>query len=234
MPFTPKNITKAHITAAINKINLDKPDLKPSIRWDVIIEGQPYPPKEVMRYAHQEMNSEFIWEYGGGEATNKWLKQFDFKIVDKADRNDPVLDLIERYKDHIRKSELKNELYKWRLVKTFQGRPNTKAIDFTQELTSINFGNLIYPVGITVIHHIVRERPEEFRQAFKHLFNEEFELSERISYFNQETLKIYRDIDPSSTYSHHQDERTMATYLAFYNSSKYAFYKDSFYQNTVS
>ena len=158
------------------------------------------------------------------------LKQFDFKIIDKSDKADPVLDLIERYKEHARKSQLKDELYKWRLVKTFNGRPNTSAGDFTQELTSINFANLIYPVGISVIHHIVKERPEEFREAFKDLFDEKIELSERVSYFNEQTLKIYRDVDPKNTYSHHQDERTMATYLAFHDSSKYAFYKDSFYQ----
>ena len=230
MAFEPKNITKDHILQGVAKIQEDQPELKPSTRWDVVINGENYPPKEIMRYAHQEMNGEFIWHYGGGEATNKWLKQFDFKIIDKSDKADPVLDLIERYKEHARKSELKDELYKWRLVKTFNGRPNTNASDFTQELTSINFGNLIYPVGISVIHHIVKERPEEFREAFKHLFDETIELSERVSYFNEQTLKIYRDIDPTNTYSHHQDERTMATYLAFHDSSKYAFYKDSFYQ----
>jgi len=230
MSFEPKNITKEHILMGVEKIQEEQPELKPSTRWDVVINEKNYPPKEIMRYAHQEMNGERIWEYGGGEATNKWLKKFDFKIIDKSDKGDPVLDLIERYKAHARKSQLKDELYKWRLVKTFNGRPDTNAKDFTQEITSINFGNLIYPVGISVIHHIVKERPEEFREAFKHLFNEEIELFERITYFNEQTLKIYRDIDPKNTYSHHQDERSMATYLAFHDSSKYAFYKDSFYQ----
>lgn len=230
MAFEPKKLTKKHILRGVEKIQREQPDLKPSTRWDVVINGENYPPKEIMRYAHQEMNGERIWEYGGGEATNKWLKQFDFKIIDKSDKGDPILNLIERYKEHARKSQLKDELYKWRLVKTFYGRPNTNAADFTQELTSINFGNLIYPVGISVIHHIVKERPEEFRKAFKHLFDEKIELLERVSYFNEQTLKIYRDIDPKNTYSHHQDERTMATYLAFHDSSKYAFYKDSFYQ----
>ncbi len=229
MSFEPKKITKDHILRGVERIQREHPELKPSTRWDVVINGENYPPKEIMRYAHYEMNGEFIWNYGGGEATNKWLKQFDFKVIDKLE-GDPVLDLIERYKEHARKSQLKGELYKWRLVKTFNGRPNTNASDFTQELTSINFGNLIYPVGISVIHHIVKERPEELRDSFKHLFNEDIELTERISYFDEQTLKIYRDIDPNTTYSHHQDERTIATYLAFHDSSKYAFYKDSFYQ----
>ncbi|MEX2568111.1 MAG: hypothetical protein WD431_19340 [Cyclobacteriaceae bacterium] len=151
-------------------------------------------------------------------------------MKDKSDKNDSVLDLISRYKEHVRKSRLKDELYKWWLVKTFDGRPNTYAQDFGKELTSINFENLIYPVGISVIYHIAKERPEDFRKAFQYLFNEEIDLAERISYFNKKTLEIYRDIDPQNEYSHHQDERTMATYLAFHDSSKYAFYKDSFYK----
>ena len=74
MSFEPKNITKDHILRGVAKIQEEQPDLKPSTRWDVIINGESYPPKEIMRYAHQEMNGEFVWNYGGGEATNKWFK----------------------------------------------------------------------------------------------------------------------------------------------------------------
>lgn len=230
MPFDPKNITKEHIVQAILQINQEKTELKPSTRWNVIIEGKAYPPKEVMRYAHEKMNGERMWEYGGGEATNKWLKKFGFEIVDKSDKNDPVLELVERYKAYIRKSEPKDELYKWRLIKTFNGRPNTSVPDFTTELTSINFSNLIYPLGIGVIRHIAKEKPEELRKEFVKLFDENEDLTIRISTFSNGTLKIYRDIDPQNKHFHHQDERTIATYLAFYDSLKYALYKDSFYQ----
>ncbi len=230
MPFDPKNITKEHIGQAISRINREKTELKPSTRWNVIIEGKAYPPKEVMRYAHEEMNGERMWEYGGGEATNKWLKKFGFDIIDKSDENDPVLELVERYKAYVKKSQPKDELYKWRLIKTFNRRPNTSVPDFTTELTSINFSNLIYPLGIGVIRHIAKEKPEELRKAFIKLFDENEDLTIRVNTFSNDTLKIYRDIDPQNKHIHHQDERTIATYLAFYDSLKYALYKDSFYQ----
>lgn len=230
MAFEPKKITKDHILAGVSKIQTEKPELKPSTRWDVVIDGDRYPPKEIMRYAHQEMNGERIWEYGGGDATNKWLSTHGFEIIDKSNPHDPVKDLIQRYKDHIRNSKLREELYKWRLIKTFNGRPNTNAKDFSEEIRSIDFSNMLYEMAGAVIKHVAKDSPEKLRNAFKHLFNEGIELAERITYFHEETLRIYREVDPTSTYSHHQDERTMATYLAYHDSSKYAFFKDSFYQ----
>lgn len=230
MPFEPEKITKEHILSGVQRIERVKPKLNRSTVWDVVINGKNYPPKEVMKYAHQEMNGELIWYNGGGEPTNKWLQQFDFLIVNKAGDADPILELIEQYKKHVQVTRLKEELYKWRLVKTFSGRPDVNASDFGNEITSIKFSNLIYPAGISVIHHIAKERPEELREEFKNLFNEEIELSKRVNQFSSQTLKIYRDIAPTNTYSHHQDERTIGTYLAFFNSNKYAFYKDSFYQ----
>lgn len=230
MPFNPKSITKEHIVQAISLINRENVELQPSTRWDVIIDGKAYPPKEVMRYAHQEMNGEHIWKYGGGEATNKWLKDFGYQIIDKSDHNDPILNLIEKYKTHLRKNQLNEEIYKWRLIERFNGRPDTSARDFTSEITSIDFKNLLYPMAIAVIQHIAKEQPEELRYAFINLFDETKDLKDRVNEFSKDTLKIYRDIDPKGTLNHHQDERSMATYLAFHDSSQYALYKDSFYR----
>ncbi|UCS93775.1 AAA family ATPase [Echinicola marina] len=228
MAFEPEKITKDHILKAIEKIKQEKLDLNPSTRWNVVINGQSFPPKEIMRYAHQEMNGEFLWTYGGGEATNKWLKQFDFKIVSKTENNDPVLGLIERYKEHALKSKLKDELYKWRLVKAFHGRPNPDSSDFTNEFLSINFANLIDgPRALASANLLAKNRPDDFCEAFKILFNEENKLEYRLSSFEKRCEAIHSEI---SHLPHRQDERTMATYLAFYDSSKYAFYKDSFYQ----
>ncbi len=41
---------------------------------DVVINGKTYLLKEVMRYAHQQMNGEKIWDITGGEPTNKYWK----------------------------------------------------------------------------------------------------------------------------------------------------------------
>ena len=44
-----------------------------------------YPPKEVMRYAHEEMNGQHIWQRSGVEPTNKVLKKLGFTITQMSD-----------------------------------------------------------------------------------------------------------------------------------------------------
>ncbi|MDO9510110.1 MAG: AAA family ATPase [Candidatus Magasanikbacteria bacterium] len=112
----------------------------------------------------------------------------------------------------------------------FKGRPNTEAANFSEEIKSVNFANLIYPIGQVVIKHIAYDRAEPYRDCFKVLFDEDRDLLERLKFFNEETLKIFRQIEPEEKFSHHQDERTMATFLTYHNPDKYTFYKHSFYQ----
>lgn len=137
--------------------------------------------------------------------------------------------IIERYKNIIRETHLKQELYKWEKVQQFQGRPNTDAIDFQQELKEIQFENLIYQLAKSVMLHIVREKETEYRLAMKKLFDENVAIAERIETFVKEVDFIYKMINNINTSSHH-DERTIATLLTYKYPEKYAFYKDSFYQ----
>ena len=73
-------------------------------------------------------------------------------------------------------------------------------------------------------------RTELYRDCFKALFDENVALLDRIKFFNEETLKIYRQLVPEERFSHHQDERTISTFLTYHNPNIYTFYKDSFYQ----
>lgn len=228
MAFKPNEIAKEHVLKAIEKIEAENIALIPPTRWEVEINGKNYPPKEVMRYAHQQMNGEKVWNYGGGEGTNKYLKKMAFPIIDTHD--DPIKDIIRKYKNYVREGGLKDEIYKWNLLAQFKGRPNTKAINFYEEIKTINFANLIYPVGQAVVKHLAQARTEPYRDCFKVLFDEDMPLLVRIKYFNDETLKVYREIVPEEKFSHHQDERTMATFLTYHNPDKYTFYKHSFYQ----
>lgn len=228
MAFKPGEITREHVLKAIEKIEAENIVLIPPTRWEVEINGKKYPPKEIMRYAHQQMNGEKTWNYGGGEGTNKYLKKMLFPIIDTHD--DPIKEIIRKYKNYVREGGLKDEIYKWNLLNQFKGRPNTQAIDFNEEIKTINFANLIYPVGQAVVKHLAKARTEPYRDFFKVLFDEDKPLLERIKYFDDETLKIYREIVPEEKFSHHQDERTMATFLTYHNPNKYTFYKHSFYQ----
>lgn len=85
MPFNPDKITKADVLKAVEIIERDGYDLRTSTGYDVIINGKPYPPKEIMRYAHEVATGEFMWNLGGGEPTNKYLKRLGFEIGEKKE-----------------------------------------------------------------------------------------------------------------------------------------------------
>lgn len=87
MAFEPDKITKQHILDAVKKIDSETISLEPSTRFDVIVNGKAYPPKEVMRYAHELMNGERIWERSGGEPTNKYFTELGFEIKSKSRTN---------------------------------------------------------------------------------------------------------------------------------------------------
>jgi len=144
--------------------------------------------------------------------------------------NDQELkNIIVKYKSLIQQSQLKDELYKWKHLKNFKGRPDTNAIDFAKEYKEIDYGNLMYQLAKAVGNHICRENPEEFRKLFQSLFDESKSLNDRIKNFNTDSLSLYRSIGGEK--GHHQDERTIATYLTYHNPEKYTFYKSSFYIN---
>jgi 5-methylcytosine-specific restriction protein B len=231
----PKNITEEHVLQAIQDIDENgiKYPLTKSKKYDLVYNGKTYPPKYTISIANQFANGKYLThkEFNTYQA-QAYLKNLSPNFVIQEKGNDPIAELIEKYKKHIRANGLKDEIYKWKLLAQFQGRPDITKADFTEELKSINFANLVYPVGIAVIHHIALERAEPYRECFKVLFNEEKPLSERVKYFNEETLKIYRELVPEEKFSHHQDERTIATFLTYHNPERYSFYKDSFYQKS--
>jgi 5-methylcytosine-specific restriction protein B len=226
MAFLPNNITKEHVLKAIEKIEFENRKLFKPTRWQVIINNKSYPPKEVMKYAHEQMNGEALWNYGGGEGTNRYLKKFGFEMIDMQE--DSIQKLIENYKTHIKETHLNDEKYKWQLLSQFKERPNLEAANLFEEIKSINYSNLIFKHGKAVLYHLLSAKPEEMRLLFKSLFNEEKPLTDRIKLFNSETLILYRSI--GQNLQHHQDERTIGTYLTFHNPDKYTFYKYSFYK----
>lgn len=77
-------ITKQHVLDAVDKIEREGILLKSSTRFDVVINGKSYPPKEVMRYANLIANGTMDWPYSGGETTNKYLRKFEFEIKSKS------------------------------------------------------------------------------------------------------------------------------------------------------
>ena len=143
-------------------------------------------------------------------------------------KKENIYQLIQNYKSYISQSKMQDEVYKWELTEQFKGRPDVNAVDFTQEVKSVKFQNLIYAMAGGVLNHLAKEKPEELRALFVQLFDEEIPLSDRVSVFKSSTLSLYRSI--GETLSNHQDERSISTYLTFHNPEKYTFYKSSFYK----
>lgn len=84
MNFEPEKITKEHVLKAVQQIESKEIKLRPSTGYDVIIGDKAYPPKEIMRYAHEEMNGKHIWNISGGAPTIKFLTNLGFKIKSKS------------------------------------------------------------------------------------------------------------------------------------------------------
>lgn len=136
--------------------------------------------------------------------------------------------LIVSYKAHLKNGRLKDELYKWQSLAKFKGRPRLDAPDFSAEINSINYSNLLYYNAISVSRQLADETTEEYKACLAGLFNEETLLSERVKAFDTELLKIYRELDDH--HGHHHDERTISVLLTYHNPDKYTFYKDSYYK----
>jgi 5-methylcytosine-specific restriction protein B len=231
MSFEPKKITREHVLKAVEFIKINQKPLIRATGYLVKINGETFPPKDILRYAHEQLNGEHLWEYSGGESTNKYLRDMGFEIITLDKTEDVVAKMISRYKEKIKGTKLADEIYKWQLTKKYHGRPDVTAADFTKEILTINFSNLMYQTARRVLYTLAKGRPEELRNAFKSLFDDSLELEWRFNQFRSETLRIYRDMEPETIHSHHQDERTLSIYLAFYNSDKYPFFKDTYYQN---
>jgi 5-methylcytosine-specific restriction protein B len=141
-----------------------------------------------------------------------------------------MTNIIENYKKHLQENGLADELFKWEILAKYQGRPNLEAENFYEEIRAIDFRNLLFHTSQRVSYHIAKERPEEYRRCFKALFDESILLNDRINTFDEETYRVYQGIVENDKLGHFQDERTIATFLTYYNPNKYTLYKDSFYK----
>nr|WP_315424291.1 AAA family ATPase [uncultured Pedobacter sp.] len=230
MPSLAKQFSKEQIEHALEYIINNNVTLKPSTVHNLVYKGKTFPPKEVVRWAARLAKLP-NWEnmtLSGGDNTNLPLKALGFTIVAKND--DFFTSLIAEYKNRLKNVGLKDELYKWKLVKNFKGRPDINAIDFAKEVKGINFSNLVYGIGIGAIKHLAESMSTEYKKCFEFLFDENFPLAERIKGFMSQVTALYRTLVPAENLSSHHDERTIATLLTYHNPEKYTFYKDSFYR----
>lgn len=140
-----------------------------------------------------------------------------------------ISDLITRYKAHIEVGGLTDEAYKWQLAARQQGMPDVHAADFGASVQALRFQNLVYYNAPVVLKVLANNRPEDLRALFRGLFDTAQPLEARLRAFGEGSLQLYRAIEPENTLGHHQDERSMATYLALYDADHYPLYKNTVY-----
>ncbi len=82
-------------------------------------------------------------------------------------------------------------------------------------------------MAYAVLKRIASEKPEELRQLFQDLYDENEDLFLRIKRFKGGMKSLYKSIGGEN--ADHQDERSIATYLTYRYPEKYTFYQAKIY-----
>jgi len=120
------------------------------------------------------------------------------------------------------------EIYKWQAVKCFQDNWKIDATDFSEMLNkSLNKTKNLLDSGqyfpLRMIAQYAEHKPEQVRQIFTKLYNEEADLYERIENFQVDINSINDELfaDKKS----YQDPRAIIVYLVLRYPERYFFYK---------
>jgi hypothetical protein len=93
----PKNIKQQHVIQAIDEIERSGVRYhRESVRYNLIYQGKPYPPKYVLSIANKYANGRELEpsEFSGGVETNDFLRELGFSISDSGVGNNYWLDIF--------------------------------------------------------------------------------------------------------------------------------------------
>ena len=150
-----------------------------------------------------------------------------------------IEDIVSAFKKHQLQYGLNGdpglkEMYKWELVTKQLGRPDTDAVDFANEINSVQLQNLCYPPQITAYRNFAKYAPEDYRKALRMLFTETVDLQERVDSFTS-TCKALWDNKIKSHFEQNTsamcDERLISCFLTLKYPQKYTFYKSDVYSS---
>lgn len=144
---------------------------------------------------------------------------------------------IETYESYFKESRgLGDELYKWRIVTSLYNKPDLDSDDFYDEISKLQFKNLVYGPQITAIRHLARLRPEQYREALRHLFDESEPLAKRVNDFIDTSRALWDEIKDNfdKNTSALCDERLISCLLTCRYPDKYTFYKNDVYDYVCS
>lgn len=134
---------------------------------------------------------------------------------------------IEEYKKNFDQVH-DQEIYKWKAIKQFQDNFDIDSKDFYKnlEISLSHVGNLLdsgqyFPKAMLLNN--AEKSPEVIREMFKILFDEDFDIIERIENFSADFKKLNRT--NFGDWKHYQDHRAIIVYLALKYPERYFFYK---------
>ena len=171
MAFEPTKITRHHVIQAITELAIGELKVRPSTGYDLYHNGETYPPKDIMRLAHEYATGEYLWHPGGGEPTNKYLKALGFIVLPKEEipyiEGSKLSPLIGKYNRAINETDwLKTkEIYKFNFIKWFEANINLDNTDAEIKAKIIESQKISYDPttsvkGINFLQTIVRYQDE--------------------------------------------------------------------------
>jgi hypothetical protein len=134
---------------------------------------------------------------------------------------------IDEYKLNFDKVN-QEEIYKWKAVKCYQDNWDIDAENFYEMLlTSLSRTKNLLDSGqyfpLRMLVQYAEHRPNEVRQLFRNLYNEEEDLFERIQNF-QTSINLIND-EIFENKKSYQDQRAIIVYLVLRYPERYFFYK---------
>lgn len=140
-------------------------------------------------------------------------------------------DALKQYRESYFLKHWNDEKYKWEAVQWFQDHWDIEAVDFPKMLSeslskTYNLLDSQHHFPRKMIISFAEKRQEEVRDLFRQLFNENNELFDRITTFQEcakEMLRLYGD----GAKNHYQDLNSITAYLWLYFPNTYYLYKYS-------
>lgn len=139
-------------------------------------------------------------------------------------------DVLVKYKKFLSTKDWgKEELYKWKAIKTFQDNWNLDADNFSEMLErslseTKNLLDTRYNFPRAMIVRMAEWAPNEVRYMFGALFNENDDVCARIEEFKQTSLTIFQKYNHGEG-NHFQDEHAISVYLWLQFPNKYYIYQ---------
>ena len=208
---------------------------------DLIYNGKLYPTKPILWEIEKQIENENlnikVPSLSGGEAIFKFFEKLGFEIQRKEFiKNNSLEKLVKSYIETLRLKGDPNESYKWDAIEHFQKHWNIDALDFYKMFTEAfrKVSNLLYQNSWGFISKIAENFPEDTRQMFRNLYDENIDLENRFEEFkdkSEELLPKLIEVLSKDKLNTQQDERTLSVYMSFRFPEKYFIYKISFYRN---